>query len=199
MPDALLYGELGLRHILDPSGLDHVLFLAALCAVYALDDWRRVLWLATAFTVGHSVTLALAVLGAFRLPEVAVEVLIPATILAAGAVNLRAVWRGPAEAEESGRPWPLYALTVGFGLVHGLGFSGYLRALLGGRGAVALPLLAFNVGLEVVGQVVVVAATLALGTALVRVALLPRPAWTLCSLRRRRRRRPRLLADRWPL
>ena len=198
MPDALLYGELGLRHILDPSGLDHVLFLAALCAVYALDDWRRVLWLATAFTVGHSVTLALAVLGAFRPPEAAVEVLIPATILAAGAVNLRAVWRGPAEAEASGRPWPLYALTVGFGLVHGLGFSGYLRALLGGRGAVALPLLAFNVGLEV-GQVVVVAATLALGTALVRVARLPRPAWTLSLSAAAGVAALVLLADRWPL
>jgi hypothetical protein len=169
--ELLLYAELGLRHILDPGGLDHVLFVAALCAVYPPREWRRVLWLVTAFTAGHSATLALATLGWVRAPEAVVETLIPLTILATCVANL---WE---EARGAGHlpPGLKYATAAVFGLVHGLGFSTYLRALLGEEAGIALPLLAFNLGLEA-GQALVVLAFFAVA-GVVAGRLLPRRAW----------------------
>src|SRR5690554_1603976 len=71
-----VYLRLGFEHIADLNGYDHILFIAALCAVYELREWRHLLWLVTAFTVGHSVTLALATLDVLRIDSALVEFLI---------------------------------------------------------------------------------------------------------------------------
>lgn len=80
--------RLGLMHITDLQGMDHILFLFALAAIYRPRDWRDALWVVTAFTVGHSITLALAVTGAIRLPTPLIEFLIPITIVATCIENI---------------------------------------------------------------------------------------------------------------
>ena len=150
MSELLTFAQLGVRHILDVEAFDHILFLVALAAIYRLRDARDVLWVVTAFTVGHSITLALAVSGVLTLPSSLIEFLIPVTIVVTGVENIlvsdrtRAPW--------GGRYRPLFAGV--FGLVHGAGFANYLKALFVDR--IAVPLLGFNLGIEA-GQLVVLA------------------------------------------
>lgn len=151
MSELLIFAQLGVRHILDVEALDHVLFLVALAAIYRFRDLRDVLWVITAFTIGHSVTLALAVTGALTLPSALVEFLIPVTIVITGVENL--IVSDRARAPWGGRYRPMFAGV--FGLVHGAGFATYLQSLFVDR--VAVPLLGFNLGIEA-GQVVVLVA-----------------------------------------
>jgi len=153
MNELLSFFQLGIRHILDVGALDHVLFLLALAAIYRFRDARDardVLWVVTAFTIGHSVTLALAVTGAIDLPSKVVEFLIPVTIVVTGIENVMVSDR--ARAPWGGRYRPVLAGV--FGLVHGAGFAAYLKALFVEQ--VAVPLLGFNLGIEL-GQLVVLA------------------------------------------
>jgi hypothetical protein len=151
--------SLGFGHITAPGAMDHILFLIALAAIYKWNEWRQALVVVTAFTVGHSITLTLAVLAPGLLPPSSlVEFLIPVTIVATGIENLltrRAVGRG--------RWWRRGILAGGFGLVHGAGFAGYLSQLL--PGSVGVPLLGFNIGLEL-GQGLVLCAAMVLLTGL---------------------------------
>ncbi|MBC8086171.1 MAG: HupE/UreJ family protein [Phycisphaerae bacterium] len=140
--------QIGFRHIVAIDAADHVLFLLALAAIYQRRDWRGALWVISAFTVGHSVTLALAVTGLLVLPINIIEFLIPVTIIATGIENL--VLRERAASGTTGKHRPVFAAI--FGLVHGAGFADYLQNLFVDR--IALPLLAFNVGIEL-GQIVV--------------------------------------------
>jgi hypothetical protein len=148
MSELAAFIRLGFGHITDLEAMDHILFLCALAAIDRWRDWRDGLWVITAFTFGHSVTLALAVTGALVLPMRLIEFLIPVTIVATCVENLavqdraRAPWRG--------RYRPIFAAV--FGLVHGAGFATYLRSLFVDR--IAVPLFGFNVGIEL-GQVVV--------------------------------------------
>lgn len=157
MSDFLTFVQLGFRHITDLEAMDHILFLLALAAIYRARDWRNAMWVVTAFTIGHSVTLGLAVTGAIRLPMKLIEFLIPVTIVATCIENMivrdreRAIW--------GGKYRPVFAGI--FGLVHGAGFANYLRDLFGDH--IAVPLVGFNIGIEI-GQIVVlaIAATLLL-------------------------------------
>jgi len=169
MSEFQAFVALGFRHITDFAAMDHILFLLALAAIYRLRDWRDSLWVVSAFTVGHSLTLALAVTGALTLPTRLIEFLIPLTIVATCVENLvvrdrqRALWRG--------RYRPVFAGV--FGLVHGAGFANYLRDLF--VAPIAVPLFGFNVGIEL-GQLVVLAlAAVALGLVDRGIAALPRP------------------------
>ena len=167
-----IYVELGFRHIADFAGYDHILFVAALAIPFGIRDWRQLAVLVTAFTVGHSLTLALATLRLVSVPSQLVETLIPATILyTALDAYLAATPQRPVNAVTMKR----YGVALLFGLVHGLGFSTYLRALLGSEESITLPLLAFNVGLEL-GQLVILSIVLAVG-ALVVPAILQRRRW----------------------
>jgi hypothetical protein len=167
------YLETGLRHILDLNGYDHILFVVALCAVYRPQQWRPLLVLVTAFTVGHSLTLALAALKLIVLPTEVIEFLIPVTIFLTAVYNFR---RGAAPTANVHR-WLSYGLALGFGLIHGVGFSNYFRSLLGREADITLPLFAFNLGLEV-GQIVIVSLTLFIGWLLVQKAGLNQRYWT---------------------
>ena len=167
-----LYFKLGLQHILDLQGFDHILFIISLCAVYVARDWVKILLLVTAFTVGHSLTLALATFEIVQIRSEVIEFLIPVTIAFTALLSL--IKPKP----NSGKGIQLnYLLALLFGLIHGLGFSNYLRSLLGKEATIWPPLLAFNVGLEV-GQIVIVAAFLLI-TSLVHLAGMNRKEWTL--------------------
>ncbi len=155
MSELLTFFQVGFRHIVSVEAMDHVLFLLVLAAIYRFRDWRDALWVVTAFTVGHSVTLALAVTGAVRMPTAVIEFLIPVTIVAACVENLLVTDR--TRAPWGGRYRPVFAGV--FGLVHGAGFANYLSDLFVDR--VAVPLLGFNVGIEA-GQIVVLLAAAAL-------------------------------------
>src|SRR2546422_5953590 len=146
MSELQAFITLGFRHIADFEAMDHILFLLALAAIYRARDWRNSLWVISAFTIGHSVTLGLAVTGAVALPAALVEFLIPLTIVATCVENL--LVRDRAHAWWGGRYRPVFAGA--FGLVHGAGFANYLRDLF--VAPIAVPLFGFNVGIEL-GQV----------------------------------------------
>jgi HupE / UreJ protein len=177
MSELAAYITLGFRHITDLEAMDHILFLFALAAIYRLRDWRDSLWVVTAFTVGHSVTLALAVTGTLVLPTRLIEFLIPVTIVATCLDNLIPSLRG---VRTVGRYRPVFAGV--FGLVHGAGFANYLRSMFVDQ--IALPLFGFNVGIEL-GQLVVLAIAAAALVALDRAFALvvPRPGQGVLRLR----------------
>lgn len=174
MSEFLTFAQLGFRHIVDVEAMDHILFLIALAAIYRFRDARNALWVVTAFTIGHSITLALAVTGLLALPSTLIEFLIPVTIVITGIENLivsdrtRAPW--------GGRYRPVFAGV--FGLVHGAGFANYLKALFVEH--IAAPLFGFNVGIELGQIVVLIAAAVLLGALDRGIAAL------------------RLSSDRWP-
>lgn len=150
MSDFLTFLQLGLRHIVGIGAMDHILFLLALAAIYRFADWRAVAWVVTAFTVGHSITLGVAVLGYMPLSQAVVEFLIPLTIVATCIENIVVRDRTTALFGRAYRP----VFATLFGLVHGAGFGGYLMSLF--ADSVAVPLLGFNVGIEI-GQIAVLA------------------------------------------
>ncbi len=176
MSEFWLYLQLGFHHIADLAGYDHLLFVAALAIPYGRRDWQRLAVLVTAFTLGHSITLALATVQLVAVPSVLVETLIPATIVATAALSWRAGVPGHEEPVTVGR----YLMAAVFGLIHGLGFSTYLRALLGEEERITLPLLAFNVGLEF-GQLLILAVVLLAGVVLVP-RILSRRRWVLVQV-----------------
>jgi hypothetical protein len=160
------YFQLGFEHITDINGYDHMLFLLALCAAYVYSDWKKILLLVTAFTIGHSITLALAVLNVIPVNSDWIEFLIPVTIVATAAKNLIAKQEEAAMAT--------YLMALGFGLIHGMGFSNYLRSLLGDE--LLIPLFAFNLGIES-GQLLVVFAIFLLQFALIKTTSVKHNHW----------------------
>ena len=180
MDDFLIYLRLGFDHITDPRGYDHILFVVALCTVYTLQQWRQVLVLVTAFTIGHSITLALATLQLIQYKTALIELLIPVTIFVTAFTNFffqAPSSRRQAQLDLSNRSWR-YGLALSFGLIHGMGFSNYLRSLLGREATIVKPLLAFNIGLEV-GQLVIVSLILMTGYLLINILKISRLRWTL--------------------
>ena len=169
-----LYFGIGKDHILDFSqGLDHILFVVALVAAAHPREWKRILILVTAFTIGHSITLALATLKIISVPVPLVEFLIVLTILGTALLNIFTSGTGLA-----GRSTVHYLLTLFFGLIHGMGFSTMLRAVLAGSENIGMPLLAFNLGLEF-GQIIVVALFSGLAVLSVEFAGADRRAWKI--------------------
>ena len=193
-----VYLRLGFEHLLDLRGYDHILFLAVLCAAYTLTRWRELLVLVTAFTIGHSVSLAVATLRLVRVDTGLVEFLIPVTIVATALTNLAGLRRAdPAEHRVAARPLR-YALALVFGVVHGLGFSNFLRLALGEERSLFLPLLSFNIGLEL-AQIVVAVGVLAVALAAVRLLSLPGRLWTLLLSALAGGVAAVMAAQRWPL
>lgn len=157
------YLDLGFAHIADLSGYDHILFIVALCAIYRLQEWRKVALLVTAFTLGHSLTLALAALEVIPVNAEVVEFLIPLTIVATALYNVLAHKAESQLATFSPKLRFNYLMALLFGLIHGMGFSNFLRAMLlpGEEEQLVGQLFAFNLGVEL-GQLAIVAIVLAL-------------------------------------
>lgn len=146
-----IYFEIGREHILDQNAYDHILFVVALCAIYLLQDWKKILILVTAFTIGHSITLALSTLNVMNVRSDVIEFLIPVTIFITAVGNLfrKQSALTPSKLNTN------YFFALFFGLVHGMGFSNYLKSILGKEDSLVTPLLAFNLGLEL-GQLIIV-------------------------------------------
>ena len=128
-----------------------ILFVIALCAIYTAQDWKKVLILVTAFTIGHSITLALSALDIINFRSDIIEFLIPVTIFITAFANI-------VRKQNSLKPSFVnlnYFFGLFFGLIHGLGFSNYLKSLLGRDESIVTQLLAFNLGLEL-GQIIIV-------------------------------------------
>ncbi|MBI1770174.1 MAG: HupE/UreJ family protein [Bacteroidetes bacterium] len=170
-----LYFGLGREHILDYiNGYDHILFVLALCAVYLVRDWKKILILVTAFTIGHSITLALATMQIVSVKTQLIEFLIPLTIFVTACSNL---FRKEENIDKKNIQIN-YFFALFFGLIHGMGFSNYLRALLGKSHSILSPLLAFNLGLEL-GQIIVVTIFLVISYILVDWLKVSRRDWKM--------------------
>jgi len=167
------YFQLGWDHILDPAGFDHMLFIVTLCAMYS---WRRglqLIILATAFTIGHSLTLALSALGWVQVSADLIETIIPLTILFTALYNVFRAERGA----DSAVGWH-YLLALVFGLIHGLGFSNFFRALHPESDGIVFELFSFNIGIEA-GQILIVLLFVALYFILDKVFFIRRRDWTI--------------------
>jgi len=166
------YFELGFDHILDMDGYDHILFVIALCAVYSISQWKQILILVTAFTIGHCVTLILSGLKLVNISAYLIEFLIPLTILMTAIFNI--IKGKPTDQKIR---WN-YILALLFGLIHGLGFSNYFRALIGKEENIINMLFPFNLGVEL-GQIVIVLCTLVIGYIVMNVFKTSQRDWNL--------------------
>ncbi len=178
MSEFWIYLRIGLTHILDLNGYDHILFILALCSVYRFSEWKKLVWLITSFTLGHSITLILATFKLIELPNNLVELLIPVTILLTSLSNLNIGWgkQNYYAVRVDEYDWRRYGVAVIFGLIHGLGFSNYLQIILGKSQNIVNQLFAFNVGLEI-GQIIVAALTLCLGYFFISTLRMQRRDW----------------------
>ena len=174
MSEFEMYFQLGREHILDIQGYDHILFVVALCALYQMHEWKKVLVLVTAFTVGHSLTLALAILNIIEVDKSLIEFLIPVTIFITAVTNIS---KGNQQSnDKNGYINYFFALT--FGLIHGMGFSNYLKSMLGKNSDLITQLFAFNLGLEL-GQIIIVLVTLFLAFVVTGIMGRNRRDWNL--------------------
>lgn len=169
-----LYLRLGLEHIADFNGYDHILFIIILCAVYQPKEWKRVLILVTAFTLGHSLTLVLATLNWIKFSSEWIEFLIPVTIFLTAWFNIIMYTERSSKMVHTTK----YLGGLFFGLIHGLGFSSYLRSLLGAEENLLAPLFSFNLGIEI-GQVLVVGVIMLVGYLLSIIRGIHRRDWNL--------------------
>ena len=172
-----MYIKLGFQHISDLAGYDHILFLLALCAVYSIDQWRRLFILVTAFTVGHSITLALSSFGWVVIPSHIIEFLIPVTILITAIRNV-AVPASDQLTDDQGNMTGHYLVALCFGFIHGMGFSNYFRALMMDSSSITIPLLGFNLGIEI-GQLLVVSIIVIVASLVVKFAQVKHRDWNL--------------------
>ncbi len=149
MEDFQLWFQMGMEHILDFAGYDHICYVVALAIVYHFRTWKPLLIQVTAFTIGHSLSLAASVFDIVKVPQTIIEIIIPITIMITCGINIFNTFRVQAFAKKAN-----YALALLFGLVHGLGFSYLLKAMLGKEESIVSPLFAFNIGLEA-GQIAI--------------------------------------------
>lgn len=165
------YFPIGWEHIISLDALDHLLFIFALAALYSWKDWKKVLVLVTAFTIGHSVTLALAVLDLIRLNSDWVEFFIPVTIMITATYNL------VNKPERQRNQLTIYGLALFFGFIHGMGFANSIRFMLASDQSIGWGLLGFNIGLEV-GQVLVVFIILSINQLILTKTKIPARGWS---------------------
>lgn len=169
-----LYLKLGIDHIADLQGYDHILFIIALTIVYPFKAWKKLLILITAFTIGHSLTLLLATLKIIKIPTDLIEFLIPVTIFITALGNTL---------QKSDKFYAAshrfkYGAALFFGLIHGLGFSNYLRSMLSNKENLWLPLLSFNIGIEL-GQIIIVLIMMGLTLVFIDILGVKRREWSL--------------------
>jgi len=174
------YLELGFDHISDINAYDHILFLVALCAIYQLKEWKKILVLVTAFTIGHSITLALAALELVSFSKEIIEFLIPVTILITSLYNVFTKSLDTPTTTFNQRLNVRYLFALFFGLIHGMGFSNFLRQMMmpGQEDELIPQLLAFNIGVEL-GQLLIVAVIMAVAYLVLSVFKVKQKDWTL--------------------
>jgi hypothetical protein len=175
MDDFMLYFKMGLHHVLDFSAYDHILFLIVLAVVFKFNQWKKVLWLVTLFTIGHSITLALSAFEIVRIQVDIIEFLIPLTIFITGLVNIITIYK-------TSRRNKNINLIFGsfFGLIHGLGFSNYFKMMVGREEDKVFPLINFALGIEA-AQIIIVLGVLSIGALILSIKKIKREYWILIS------------------
>jgi len=174
MDNFIFFLKEGFFHVLDWNAYDHVLFLIALVVVYDFKNWKSILWLITLFTVGHTVTLVLAAYKIISVSSAWIEFLIPVTILITALVNI--FYAGNTAKQAKTNTNLFFALF--FGLIHGLGFSGYFRMLVGSSSTKFLSLIEFALGIEL-AQIVIVIIILFLGFIFQKIFRFSKRDWVL--------------------
>lgn len=152
MTDFWFYLKEGINHILDLDGLDHFYFIISFCLLFSLKDWKKIVGLVTAFTLGHCITLFLSGLELVRINADTVELLIPITILLSCSNNFYVLLK---DKQTKQQLVITYIILLVFGLIHGLGFSNYIKMMMFDGESIALPLLGFNIGIELAQLVIV--------------------------------------------
>ena len=175
MDDFMLYFKMGFNHVLDFSAYDHILFLIVLAVVFNFKQWRKVLWLVTLFTLGHSITLALSAFEIIKIKVAVIEFLIPLTILITGLVNIITIYKTAKGNENINLLFALF-----FGLIHGLGFSNYFKMMVGQEEDKLFPLVNFALGIEG-AQIIIVLGILSIGVLILRIKKIKREYWILIS------------------
>lgn len=176
MNEFILYFKMGLNHVLDFFAYDHILFLIALVVVFNFNQWKKVLWLVTFFTIGHSITLALSAYGILKVRMDIIEFLIPLTIFITAAINVFTAKKSSTGKENINLIFALF-----FGLIHGLGFSNYFKMMVGKEEDKFFPLVEFALGIEA-SQIIIVLGILITGTIFQNFFKVSRRDWILvCS------------------
>ena len=176
MDEFWIYLKLGLTHVLDFNAYDHVLYLIALVASYDFFRWKRVLWLVTIFTIGHTLSLVLAGYDILQVNMQWVEFLIPVSIIIASVYNLTIAGRR----NQDNKKWLLYMVTLFFGLVHGFGFSSYFQMLAAKKDQILAMLIEFALGIEL-AQIIVVLMVLIIGFITKRAFRVAKRDWILVT------------------
>ena len=172
MSDFPFYFRFGWQHIISKDALDHQLFILALAAIYTIKDWKQVLILVTAFTIGHSITLFLSVKEIVSIKSNWVEFLIPCTIVFTAITNLFQKKFTPKSIRIN------YFLALFFGLIHGLGFANNIRMALASDQSLGWGLFGFNLGLEA-GQIIVVLLILLISYIVLNIFKVNRREWVI--------------------
>lgn len=175
MDDFTLYFKMGFHHVLDFSAYDHILFLIVLAVVFKFNQWKKVLWLVTLFTIGHSITLALSAFEIIKINVNVIEFLIPLTIFITGLVNIITIYKTSKRNENINLLFGLF-----FGLIHGLGFSNYFKMMVGREEDKLFPLIDFALGIEA-AQIIIVLGILSIGALILSIKKIKREYWILIN------------------
>lgn len=175
MQEFWLWFSTGFEHIIDWHGYDHILYIIALCIMFTVEEWRKLLMLITSFTIGHSLTLAASTSNWIIVKQAYIEILIPLTIVITCIVNIISL--SNKKAKENGKRYTInYLLALVFGFIHGMGFSYLLKSMLGKEEDIVYPLLSFNLGLET-GQIIIVFVMLLISIFLTSFTGFRKPLW----------------------
>ena len=164
MDNFTFYTKLGFEHISDLGAYDHILFIVSLAALYSIKQWKPLLFLVTAFTIGHSMALALATFDLVKINSDLIEFLIPVSIILTCIWNILQVYSFKKNnLSENKKMFHVehftktsYFIVTFFGLIHGLGFSNYFKSILPGNASDKLiPSLEFALGIEAAQLIVV--------------------------------------------
>ena len=175
MSNFITHVELGFKHVLDFNGYDHILFLIVLAVIFSFSQWKKVLLMITFFTVGHTFTLGLATYQIVTIKETVIEFLIRITILVTAVVNILKFCINSSKRKKTNLFFALF-----FGLIHGLGFSNFLRVTLGRSEDKLIPMLEFALGIEL-AQIVIVLSVLILGTVLIHFFRVSKRDWVVIT------------------
>ncbi len=174
MEQLKLFFELGLTHVLDINGYDHIIFLIVLAAPYLFSSWKKVLILVSVFTIGHTISLFLSSYNLVTVNSGLVEFVIPVTIAVTAIFNIVTSGR----VSHNSKLGLMFFVTLIFGIIHGLGFSNYFKIIIGSSNFKFVPLIEFALGVET-AQVIVVLLVLLLGGVAQNLLNISKKDWVL--------------------
>lgn len=168
------YFKEGLFHVLDWDAYDHILFLIVLAAPYLFASWKKLLYLVSIFTIGHTISLALASYDIVSVDTTIIEFLIPVTIMLTAIYNIFTAGKS----HKNTKMAIYFTATMFFGVIHGFGFSTYFKMMTAGSDSKLMPLIKYTLGIEV-AQITIVIAVIILGFIAQTIFRFSRRDWVL--------------------